>query len=102
MKLQRVRVEQFRQFRQGLELDKLQSGINLIHGPNESGNSTLVRAIRAAFFERYRSKSAEDLAPWGDTSAAPTVELLFDHNGQRSQLDKRFLKRHRCDLLVDG
>ncbi|MBK1851767.1 AAA family ATPase [Marinobacter sp. 1-4A] len=102
MILQRVRVEQFRQFRQGLELDKLQSGINLIHGPNESGKSTLVRAIRAAFFERYRSKSAEDLAPWGDTSAAPTVELVFDHNGQRWQLDKRFLKRHRCDLLVDG
>ncbi|WP_417517997.1 AAA family ATPase, partial [Marinobacter sp.] len=102
MKLQRLRVEQFRQFRQGLELSNLQPGINLIHGPNESGKSTLVRAIRAAFFERYRSKSAEDLAPWGDSSAAPTVELLFEHNGQRWQLDKRFLKRHRCDLLVDS
>lgn len=102
MKLQRLRVEQFRQFRQGLELDNLQPGINLIHGPNESGKSTLVRAIRAAFFERYRSKSAEDLAPWGDSSAAPTVELVFEHNGQRWQLDKRFLKRHRCDLLVDS
>lgn len=102
MKLQRLRVEQFRQFRQGLELDSLKPGINLIHGPNESGKSTLVRAIRAAFFERYRSKSAEDLAPWGDSSAAPTVELVFEHNGQRWQLDKRFLKRHRCDLLIDN
>ena len=102
MKLQRLRVEQFRQFRQGLELSNLQPGINLIFGPNESGKSTLVRAIRAAFFERYRSKSAEDLAPWGDSSAAPTVELLFEHKGQRWQLDKRFLKRHRCDLLVDS
>jgi len=102
VKLQRIRVEQFRQFRQGLELDNLQPGINLIHGPNESGKSTLVRAIRAAFFERYRSKSAEDLAPWGDSSAAPTVEIVFEHKGQRWQLDKRFLKRHRCDLLIDG
>ncbi|WP_100640215.1 AAA family ATPase [Marinobacter salexigens] len=100
MKLQRLRVEQFRQFRQGLELDSLQPGINLIHGPNESGKSTLVRAIRAAFFERYRSKSAEDLAPWGDSSAAPTIELEFEYKGQRWQLDKRFLKRHRCDLKV--
>lgn len=102
MKLQRLRVQQFRQFRQGIELDGLTPGLNLIHGPNESGKSTLVRAIRAAFFERYRSKSAEDLAPWGDTSAAPTVELVFNHKGQRWQLDKRFLKRHRCDLLIDG
>ncbi|MDO6442225.1 AAA family ATPase [Marinobacter sp. 2_MG-2023] len=102
MKLQSLRVEQFRQFSKGLELGDLQPGINLIHGPNESGKSTLVRAIRAAFFERYRSKSAEDLAPWGDSSAAPTVEILFEHNGQRWQLDKRFLKRHRCDLLVDS
>lgn len=101
MKLQRLRVEQFRQFRHGLELDSLQPGINLIHGPNESGKSTLVRAIRAAFFERYRSKSAGDLAPWGDSSAAPTVELTFKHGGKHWQLDKRFLKRHRCDLRVD-
>lgn len=100
MRLQRLRVEQFRQFRQGMELDNLQPGINLIHGPNESGKSTLVRAIRAAFFERYRSKSAEDLAPWGDSSAAPAVELVFEHNQQRWQLDKRFLKRHRCDLQL--
>ncbi|MGO1463376.1 MAG: AAA family ATPase [Marinobacter sp.] len=101
MKLQRLRVEQFRQFGHAVELRDLQPGINLIHGPNESGKSTLVRAIRAAFFERYRSKSAEDLAPWGDSSAAPTVELSFEHNGQRWQLNKRFLRRHRCDLLVD-
>lgn len=102
MKLQRLRVEQFRQFRGSIELGNLQPGINLIHGPNESGKSTLVRAIRAAFFERYRSKSAEDLAPWGDSSAAPTVELSFEHSGQQWQLDKRFLKRHRCDLLIDS
>lgn len=102
MKLQHLRVEQFRQFRHAVELGNLQPGINLIHGPNESGKSTLVRAIRAAFFERYRSKSAEDLAPWGDSSAAPTVQLVFEHRGQNWQLDKRFLKRHRCDLLIDG
>lgn len=102
MKIQRLRVEQFLQFRQGLELDNLQPGLNIVHGPNESGKSTLVRAIRAAFFERYRSKSAADLAPWGDSSAAPTVELVFEHNQQRWQLHKRFLKRHRCDLQVGG
>lgn len=63
MKLQRVRIEQLRQFRKPLVLDNVQPGLNLIHGPNESGKSTLVRAIRAAFFERYRSTTVDDLAP---------------------------------------
>lgn len=65
MKLQRMRIEQLRQFRKPFVLENLQPGLNLIHGPNESGKSTLVRAIRAAFFERYRSTAVDDLRPWG-------------------------------------
>ncbi|PSF12189.1 GTP-binding protein [Marinobacter fuscus] len=100
MKLQRLRVEQLRQFREPFVLDNLQPGLNLIHGPNESGKSTLVRAIRAAFFERYRSKSVQDLSPWGDSGAAPTVDLQFEHQNTRWHLVKSFLKRTRCDLTV--
>lgn len=100
MKLQKLQVEQLRQFHQPLVLNNLQPGLNLIHGPNESGKSTLVRAIRAAFFERYRSKSVDDLRPWGDSGAAPTIHLEFDHQGTPWQLTKSFLKRTRCDLRV--
>lgn len=102
MKLQRLRVEQVRQFRQPLQIADFSPGINLFSGPNESGKSTLVRAIRATFFERYRSSGVKDMLPWGDTSAAPQVELEFEHKGQRWQLAKRFLKQHRCDLNIDG
>lgn len=102
MKLQRLRIEQIRQFRSPIVLDDLEPGINLIHGPNESGKSTLVRAIRAAFFERHRSKSVEDLRPWGDSAAAPAIELGFEHAGQQWSLTKSFLQRKRCDLTVDG
>ncbi|SFR76996.1 DNA repair exonuclease SbcCD ATPase subunit [Marinobacter daqiaonensis] len=102
MKLQQLRLEQIRQFRDPLLLGDLQPGINLIHGPNESGKSTLVRAIRAAFFERHRSKSVEDLRPWGDSAAVPTVELAFEHNQRSWRLTKSFLQRKRCDLVVDG
>ena len=42
MKLKRMRIEQLRQFRKPFVLDNLQPGLNLIHGPNESGKSTLV------------------------------------------------------------
>jgi len=100
MKLQRIRIEQLRQFRQPFVLDGLQPGLNLIHGPNESGKSTLVRAIRAAFFERYRSTAVDDLRPWGDSAAAPTIELDFEHQGQLWRLTKSFLQRKRCDLTV--
>jgi len=102
MKLQRVRIEQLRQFRQPLELTALEPGLNLIHGPNESGKSTLVRAIRAAFFERHRSSSVDDLRPWGDSSAAPSVELEFLAQDQPWHLRKRFLQQKRCDLDVGG
>ncbi|MEX0605973.1 MAG: AAA family ATPase [Marinobacter sp.] len=100
MKLQCVRIEQLRQFRNSLALDNLKPGINLIHGPNESGKSTLVRAIRAVFFERYRSNAVEDLRPWGDSGAAPTVELTFEHGQQQWRLTKQFLQRKRCDLQI--
>ncbi len=102
MKLQSLRIEQLRQFRYSIALNDLQPGINLIHGPNESGKSTLVRAIRAAFFERYRSSAVEDLRPWGDSGAAPTVELSFEHGQQRWQLTKQFLQRKRCDLQIES
>ena len=100
MKLQRMRIEQLRQFRQPFVLESLQPGLNLIHGPNESGKSTLVRAIRAAFFERYRSTAVDDLRPWGDSAAAPTIELDFEHQGKLWHLTKSFLQRKRCDLTV--
>lgn len=102
MKLQQLRVNQFRQFREPLNIDGFGAGINLICGPNESGKSTLVRAIRAAFFERHSSGTLGDLRPWGDSGAAPEVELVFSHAGKQWQLSKRFLQRKRCDLTVEG
>ena len=102
MRLLRLKVEQLRRFRQPVEIRDLDAGINLFTGPNESGKSTLVRAIRAAFFERYKSSSVEDLQPWGDSAAAPTVELEFAWQGKRWKLVKSFLKRKRCDVSVDG
>lgn len=98
MRLQRVRVEQLRQFRQPFELADLAPGLNLIAGPNEAGKSTLVRAIRAAFFERHRSTSVDDLLPWGDPSATPTVELDFTVGATAYRLRKSFLHRKRCEL----
>jgi len=98
MRLQRLKVERLRQFRQPFELAGIEPGLNLFVGPNEAGKSTLVRAIRAAFFERHRSSSVDDLLPWGDTTAAPSIELDFSIGTTAYRLQKTFLQRKRCEL----
>ena len=100
MKLTRIRLEQFRQFRQALEIGDLQAGINVFTGPNEAGKSTIVAAIRAAFFERHRSSCVDDFRPWGDSAASPTVELDFTIGGEDYRLTKSFLGKKRCELSV--
>ncbi|MDB5817960.1 MAG: double-strand break repair Rad50 ATPase [Rhizobacter sp.] len=100
MKITRLRLEQVRQFRRPLELRDIDAGINLISGPNEAGKSTMVRAIRAAFFEKHRSMSVADLQPFGDSAAAPSIELDFHVAGIRYQLKKSFLQKKRADLMV--
>jgi DNA repair exonuclease SbcCD ATPase subunit len=100
MKLTRLCVAELRQFRKPLELADLQPGLNLFAGANEAGKSTLVRAIRAAFFERFRSTAVEDLRPWGDSAASPTVELDFRIGDTAYRLRKVFLRKGRCELQI--
>ena len=102
MRLSRLRIEALRQFREPLEISGLEEGINLFVGPNGAGKSTIVRAIRAAFFERYGSSSVSDLLPWEEPGAAPSVEVDFACGGRSYRLRKRFLSRKRCRLEVDG
>ena len=100
MKLTRLRVAELRRFRAPFELAEIQAGLNIFTAANEAGKSTLVRAIRAAFFERHKSSSVDDLRPYDDSAAAPEVELDFEIAGTPYQLSKRFLKKMRCDLVV--
>ena len=101
MKLSRIVLEEFRKFRQPLALDGLQPGLNLFVGPNRPAN-TVAAAIRAAFLERYSTKTVADLAPRGESGARPSVELAFSHAGRDYVLKKQFLTKARCELLIDG
>ena len=102
MKLRKLRIEHFKRFREPLVMEGFADGLNLFAAPNESGKSTVAEAIRAAFFERHRSGSVEHLRPWGDSSAAPTVDVEFDMGEKRYHLTKVFLGKKRCDLAIEG
>lgn len=101
MKIKVVRIENFKRFRNRLEISGFTDGINLFVAPNESGKSTVAEAIRSAFFERHRSSSVEYMRPWGDSSATPTIELEFELDGKPFRLTKAFLSKKRCELHID-
>ncbi len=102
MKLKRLRIENFKCFRAPLELRDFTDGLNLFVAPNEAGKSTVAEAIRAAFFERYKSSSISSLRPWSDSSATPSVEIDFELSGKPARLSKAFLGKKRCQLSIDG
>lgn len=102
MKLERIVLNEFRRFRTPLVLDHLQPGLNLFVGPNEAGKSTVAAALRAAFLERYKTRTVVDLAPWGLANAQPSVELDFIVGERRYRLRKTFLNRARCELSIEG
>jgi len=80
MKLLSLKVENFRCIRKA-KLD-LGPGLNVLHGPNDLGKSSLAYAVRVALLLQAGSKDYEDFVPWG-AAAAPQVELVFQTEPQR-------------------
>jgi exonuclease SbcC len=97
MFLHRVKVENWRAIRDPIDLLDLSPQINVIHGPNEAGKSSVMDAICRGFFDRHKTASMRDRQPWG-TSLGPTVELAFEIDHQKWKLMKRFVVDADCEL----
>ena len=68
----------------------LEPGLNVLHGPNELGKSTLAAAIRAALLLQSQSSAAEPLRDW-HVDALPEVTLTFEQEPHRNwRVRKRF------------
>lgn len=67
-------------------------GMTVVRGPNESGKSTVQRAIEMVLFRRPTSTAQEldGVRSWGVAGGDPTVELAFDEEGQPGRLAKSF------------
>ena len=57
-------------------------GLNVLHGPNEIGKSTLVNAMRAALLLQHGATAARDFEDW-HTDQPPQVKLTFETEPQR-------------------
>jgi energy-coupling factor transporter ATP-binding protein EcfA2 len=91
MHIKRISVEGWR----GLtcELGDLAPGLNLICGPNESGKSRLVQALRFALFESSsgRARHKKALETWGTADGRPRVEVEFELAGANWLVTKTYL-----------
>jgi hypothetical protein len=93
LKLRHITANNFRKFRTPVTIDGLTDGLNIVIEPNETGKSTLLEAIRAAFFVPHRSGNqlTRSYQPFGE-NVAPEVEVGFDVAGVPWTVTKLFLK----------
>ncbi|MGO4738373.1 AAA family ATPase [Bosea sp. 2KB_26] len=99
MFLRRLEIEDFRKLR-SVVIGDLQDGLNVISGDNEAGKSTILAALRAAFFERHRvgGEAAQAMLPYNQ-NVRPQVKVDFELNGQAWSLRKAFCQKPEAELI---
>jgi hypothetical protein len=94
MILRGIEVERWRCIRK-LRLSDLPLGIVVLHGPNRTGKSSLVRAIRACLYDFDPGSTSQELRKnhsW-NSSEPPRVTVEFESGGQNYRITKVFSPR---------
>ncbi len=99
MILRSIHVEGWRCFAAPVEVGPFNDGLNIIHGPNGVGKSTLMTALARGLFDTHNAGGADikSLRPWG-RSLNPKVTIEFEQDGERFQLSKQFLSSPSAKL----
>ncbi|ATY34911.1 AAA family ATPase [Sphingomonas psychrotolerans] len=97
--IRQIAIDGFRKFRTPFAIDDLTEGLNIVIEPNETGKSTLLEALRAAFFVRHttRNQLAQSFAPYGE-AVGPEIKVTFDVDGAPWSLTKRFLRSPSLEI----
>lgn len=99
LRLRSIKLNNFRKFREPVTIQGFSDGLNIVIEPNESGKSTLLEALRAAFFVRHstRNQLANSYAPHGE-NVAPEVEVAFELGIDTWNVSKRFLRGQSIEV----
>jgi hypothetical protein len=97
--IRQIALDGFRKFRTPFTIENLSDGLNIVIEPNETGKSTLLEALRAAFFVRHntRNQLAQSFAPYGE-AVGPEIKVSFDVDGSPWSLTKRFLRSPSLEI----
>lgn len=92
MILHNIRVEGWTCLIEPVEVGPLTDGLNIIHGPNGTGKSSLMQAIARGLFDKHKTRGneIEKLRAWG-RDLSPKVTLEFEQDGVLHRLHKQFL-----------
>lgn len=96
MYIKKIKIAHFKCFQKPLNID-LDPGLNVIYGPNESGKSTLIAALKKIVFEKHtsRARSIFDLQTYC-MEMAPYIELEVVKNSQTYHIEKKYLYQPTC------
>lgn len=100
LRIRSIEIENFRKFRNVSRISGFTDGLNIVVEPNESGKSTMLEALRAAFFIRNstNSKTTRSFRPHND-AVAPRVSVDFEIGGATWRVTKQFLKSSSVELV---
>ncbi len=77
-------------------------GLNIVHGPNDRGKSTLTEAVRAALLVAPGSAEARTFVPWNAAAGQfPRVSIAFECQGATWKLEKVFAPGSRAKASLD-
>ena len=99
MIIRSIRVEGWRCFADAVEVGHFGDGLNVVHGPNGIGKSTLFMALVRGVFDGHKvaGEAMKSLRPWGrDLCPAVTIELCC--GGVSYRLRKQFLTSPKSEL----
>jgi chromosome segregation ATPase len=98
MRIRSIRLREVGPFVDGIAVEGLSPGLNLLAGPNEHGKSTLFRALRTLFTQAYsaNNKLLRELRP--HSGGAPLIVCDFELNGVAWVLSKQYIAAPRAEL----
>lgn len=99
MILQSIALSGWRCFSEELTVGPLSDRLNIIHGPNGIGKSTLFEALRRGLMDSHAVSGQDILAvrPWG-RALSPKIEVMFSHDGVEYRVVKQFIDGARTLL----